>query len=280
MTMERIQAAIAKAKEKRETGAGPSPGPSAARPKVYPHREAGGPRPAGPIWAELAGFEPEPSLMRRNRIVTFERSDPVHATFDMMRTKTLRLMREKGWKTLGVTSPTTGCGKTTMLANLAFSFAHQPDMRIVVMDVDLRRPALGRLLGLAQPQSMASVLQGTRGLAENFVRYGDNLAIGTNSKGIRNSSELLQHPSTGHALAELKTQFRPDLVLVDLPPMLVNDDVMAFMPHLDAVLLVAAAERSRIDEIDKCEQDLAEHANVLGVVLNKCRYPGEDYGYY
>ena len=276
--MERIQAAIAKAKEKRETGGPPAPG--AARPKIYPNREAGGLRPAGPIWAELASFEPDPSLMRRNRIVTFERSDPVHATFDMMRTKTLRLMREKGWKTLGVTSPTTGCGKTTTLLNLAFSFAHQPDMRTVVMDVDLRRPALGRLIGLTQPQSMASVLQGTREIAENFVRYGDNLAIGSNTKGIRNSSELLQHPSTGHALAEIRTQFRPDLVLVDLPPMLVNDDVMAFMPHLDAVLLVAAAERSRIDEIDKCEQDLAEHTNVLGVVLNKCRYPGEDYGYY
>jgi protein-tyrosine kinase len=277
MTMERIQAAIAKAKEKRETGGGPAP--AHARTKPFP-REAGGPRPAAPLWAELAPFEPEPSLMRRNRIVTFERGDPVHATFDMMRTKTLRVMREKGWKTLGVTSPTGGCGKTTTLMNLAFSLAHQPDMRTVVMDVDLRRPALGKLLGLTQPQSMASILQGTRGLAENFVRYGDNLAIGTNAKGIRNSSELLQHPSTGHALADLKAQFRPDLVLIDLPPMLVNDDVMAFMPHLDAVLLVAAAERSRIDEIDKCEQDLAEHTNVLGVVLNKCRYPGEDYGYY
>jgi protein-tyrosine kinase len=269
--MERIQAAIQKAKEQRDS--------AGLRPRAYP-RDVAAAQPASPIWAELAAFEPDPGLMRRNRIVTFDRGDPVHTTFDMMRTKTLRLMREKGWKTLGVTSPTTGCGKTTMLINLAFSFAHQPDMRTVVMDVDLRRPALGRLLGITQPQSMASVLQGTREAAENFVRYGDNLAIGTNTKGIRNSSELLQHAATAPALVELKAQFKPDILLFDLPPMLVNDDVMAFTPRLDCVLLVAAAERSRIDEIDKCEQDLAEHTNVLGVVLNKCRYPGEDYGYY
>ena len=55
---------------------------------------------------------------------------------------------------------------------------------------------------------------------------------------------------------------------------------MAFLPHLDCVLLVAGAEQSRLDEVDKCEQDLAEQTNVLGVVLNMCRYMGEDYGYY
>jgi Mrp family chromosome partitioning ATPase len=112
------------------------------------------------------------------------------------------------------------------------------------------------------------------------VRYGETLAIGTSARGIRSASELLQHAATARVLAELKAAFQPDIVIYDLPPMLVNDDVLAFLPHVDCVLLVAAAERSRLDEIDKCEQDLAEQSNVLGVVLNKCRYPGEDYGYY
>ena len=127
---------------------------------------------------------------------------------------------------------------------------------------------------------MAAVLQGDRDLAANFVRFGDNLAIGTNATSLRGSSEMLQNAATATAIADLRAQFQPDVILFDLPPMLVSDDVLAFIPNLDCVLLVAAAERSRIDEIDKCEQDLAEHTNVLGVVLNKCRYPGEDYGYY
>ena len=46
------------------------------------------------------------------------------------------------------------------------------------------------------------------------------------------------------------------------------------------MLLIAGAERSRLDEVDKCEQELTEQTQVLGVVLNKCRYGGEDYGYY
>jgi Mrp family chromosome partitioning ATPase len=153
-------------------------------------------------------------------------------------------------------------------------------MRTLVLDMDLRRPALGALLGVTGEHSMASLLRGTGGIAENFIRYGDNLAVGTSAAGIRHASELLQQAATPAVLVDVRAQFRPDIVLYDLPPMLVSDDVIAFLPHLDCVLLVAAAEKSRIDEIDKCEQDLAEHANVLGVVLNKCRYPGEDYGYY
>jgi Mrp family chromosome partitioning ATPase len=274
--MERIQAAIQKAKEARGTL------PPAAPPR--PAKEARGPRPAerpaGPLWAEITPFTPDPAVLRANRIVTFQRGDPVHATFDMMRTKTLRMMRDKGWTSLGITSPTAGCGKTTVGLNLAFSFAHQSDTRTVLMDLDLRRPAVAKHLGLDRPQSMASVLQGTRGFAENFVRTGDNLAIGTSARGIRSASEILQHAVTERVLADLRAGFQPNVIIFDLPPMLVNDDVLAFLPHVDCVLLVAAAERSRLDEIDKCEQDLADQSNVLGVILNKCRYPGEDYGYY
>ena len=276
--MERIQAAIQKAKEQR--AAAPAAASSGAPRRPVEGRAWPAPRAAGPVWAELDSFTPAPAVMRQNRIVTFERRDPVHTTFDMMRTKAVRMMRDKGWTSVGVTSPTAGCGKTTVGLNLAFSLAHQPDMRTVIMDLDLRRPAVAKHLGLTQPQSMASVLQGTRELTENFVRFGENLAIGTSARGIRSASEILQHADTGRVLAELKSQFQPDILIYDLPPMLVNDDVLAFLPHVDCVLLVAAAERSRLDEIDKCEQDLADQTNVLGVILNKCRYPGEDYGYY
>jgi len=275
--MERIQAAIQKAKERRsETGLPPAAaGYAAPRAGRVPRAAA-----TGPAWAELAPFEPDARVMVRNRVVTFADVDPAHATFDMMRTRILRAMRQNGWSSLGITSPTSDCGKTTTTLNLAFSFAHQPDVRTVLVDLDLRRPAVARLLGLSQPQSMASVLQGTRSVAENFVRYGDNLAIGTNATAMRNSAELLLSGTTAQGVAALKEAFLPDVMIFDLPPMLASDDVMAFIPHLDCVLLIAAAERTRLDEVDKCEHDLAEQTNVLGVVLNKCRYMGEDYGYY
>jgi Mrp family chromosome partitioning ATPase len=237
-------------------------------------------RTPAPAWAGLDAFEPDPQLLARNRIVTFADADPAHATYDMMRTKLLRALRQNGWTSVAITSPTNGCGKTTTSLNLAFSLSHQPDVRTVLVDLDLRRPALAREIGLATPQSMASVLQGTRPVAENFVRYGETLAIGTNATPLHGSSELLLNAATAHGVAALKAAFQPDVIIYDMPPMLQSDDAMAFLPHVDCVLLVAAAEKSRLDEVDKCEQELTEQTNVLGVVLNKCRYTGADYGYY
>jgi protein-tyrosine kinase len=278
--MERIQAAIQKAKEKRTgllAGGAAAAGAAAARRQPAYRPVAGA---TGPAWAELAPFEPDPRVMARNRIVTFDDADPAHSAFDMMRTKILRAMRQNGWTSLGITSPTAGCGKTTTAINLAFSFAHQPDVRTVLVDLDLRRPAVAKDIGLAAPQSMASMLHGTRTVAESFVRVGDNLAIGTNATPIKNSADILLSGKTGQGVAALRAAFLADVMIFDLPPMLQSDDVMAFLPHLDCILLVAGAERTRLDEVDKCEHDLAEQIPVLGVVLSMCRYTGEEYGYY
>lgn len=307
--MERIQAAIQKAKEQRGEALAGAPG--AAHQAAYPAPSPGGhPAPppagaghsantaqtvaaaraarsgrvaapgAGQAWGEIASFEPDARFMARNRVVTFADADPAHVTFDMMRTKLLRTLRQNGWTSIGITSPTEDCGKTTTSLNIAFSLSHQPEVKTVLVDLDLRRPAVAKHLGLTTPQSMASVLRGTRPIPENFVRYGDNLAIGTNASGMRDSAELLLNPATAQGVAAIKHAFAPDVILYDLPPMLQSDDVMAFLPHLDCVLLIAASEKSRLDEVDKCEQELSEQTQVLGVVLNKCRYSGENYGYY
>ena len=268
--MERIQAAIQRAKEQRgEVVPGATGAPRTARPV-----------PVGAAWSEIEAFEPDRGALRRSHVVTFDDTDPMHTHFDILRTKVLRTMRRSGWTSLGITSPTNGCGKTTLALNLAFSLSHQPDVRTVLIDLDLRRPAVAKAIGLKTAQSMASVLQGTRSVAESFVRYGDNLAIGTNAQGVRSSAELLMHAATGEGISIIKRAFLPDIVIYDLPPMLQSDDAMAFLPHLDCILLVAGAEKSRLDEVDKCEKDLAEQTNVLGVVLNMCRYADEEFGYY
>ena len=274
--MERIQAAIQKAKEQRGTAVAPPPGSVAGAVGVTRGQRA--PQ-VGPVWGELATFEPEPRLLARNHIVTFEDVDPAHSHFDILRTKVLRTMQRNGWISLGITSPTSGCGKTTLALNLAFSLAHQPDLRTVLVELDLRRPSMARQIGLKAPQSVAGVLQGSRGVAESFVRYGDNLAIGTNSQSVRDSAELLMNARTAEGVAAIRRAFLPDILLYDLPPVLQSDDVMAFLPHLDCVLLVAGAEKTRLDEVDKCEKDLADQTNVVGVVLNSCRYMSEDFGY-
>lgn len=280
--MEKIQSAIAKARAEREGQ--PAPAPVTRRTRVapaavvVPEPEALPATDVAANWSALPVFEPNPRVLQRNRIVAYHGGkEAVH--FDVMRTKLLQQMRANNWRRLAITSPGAGCGKSTTCLNLAFSFARQPDVRTILAEVDLRRPSLAKMLGLKQPNAFAQVLDGSAKFEDNAIRYGSNLAFATNVTAAKNPSELLQGADVGQVLADMEAWYEPTLTIFDMPPMLVSDDAMAFVGKVDCVLLVAAAETTTIQEVDVCERDLASQTNVLGVVLNKCRYMDRKYGY-
>lgn len=292
--MEKIQSAIAKARAER----GVRPGVAGRRPDTSrpdaPDLESGldndlengaahdiaGSDPAR-LWAALTPFQPSASHLQRNRILAVE-SGREAVGFDVLRTRLLQQMRANGWRRLAITSPGASSGKSTIALNLGFSLARQTDLRTLVCEMDLRRPSLGNILGVPERRSFSRVLAGLDPLEDHAVRLRDNLAVTMDHAHVPNSAELLQSPDMGPLLADIEARYDPALVIFDMPPMLVSDDTMGFMNQVDCVLLVAAAGRTTIKEIDKCEQDLASQTNVLGVVLNKCRFMGseEDYGYY
>lgn len=273
--MERIRMAVQKAKERR-AAAGP-------RTPVEPNYTG----PAGlrrsdvdAAWEALPTFEPDPRHLNRNRIVAFEQQNAATVAFDKMRTKIIVGLRSEGWTRVGITSPLPKCGKTLVSVNLAFSFARHPDSRAVLLDMDLRRPQMANMMGLGREQSVGSVLAGSAPFADHLTRYGDRLAIGTNSRPVTQSAELLQSRAAEVAMERLASEYDPSIILVDLPPMLTGDDVMAAMGLVDCVLLIAAAGSSTIEQIDECERDLAANGNVLGVVLNKAEFSPDTYSYY
>ena len=303
--MERIQIALEKARAKRaehRTAPGAAAQPVAAQPAAPAAAPAAVPAVNGktaasatPIplpssqgpspkvlenWMALPEFSPFPAVLTRNRILGYaggREAGPI----DMMRTRILQEMRRNGWRRMAVTSPNAGCGKTTTCANLAFSLARQPNQRTILVDLDMRRPGLARLMGLKTPQSIGSVIAGFEPPAKHLLRYGRNMAFGTNAAPARNPAELLQGAEAGPALAQIEADYEPTVMIFDMPPMQMCDDMLAFAPHVDCVLVLAAAESTAMDDLDRCERELAGVTNVLGVVLNKCRYsdPGYGYGY-
>ena len=194
------------------------------------------------------------------------------APYDVLRTRVLRAMIDQKWTRLGITSPNKACGKSTVSLNLALSLARQPELRIVLMDFDLRRPALARLLDFAQAEDMSTLLTGATRFEDHAFRIGQNLAVCPNRKGTRNSAELLQSSRTGEVLEQIETRWQPDLVLFDMPPMRGNDDSLAFLGRIDCALLVAAAGTTSLSQIESAEKEISTITNVLGTVLNKCRY--------
>jgi len=267
--MERLEAALEKARQSRESiRAEPNP-------EVVRSVPASGP---AELWHQLKEFKISSRAARSHRITTLT-NNKLSSPYDLLRSRVMRLMRENDWQTLAVTSPNVACGKTTVCANLAISLSRQPDTRVLVIDLDLRRPSLHRILSYRPNQSFHEVLEGKIRAEDQLVRFGDNLAFGLNNKPARNPSELLQSNHCQTVLTQVRTAFKPDIVIFDLPPMMVSDDNVAFLPTVDAGLLVSAADSTTVSQVDVCEKEMAELTNPLGVILNKCRYSQEDTGY-
>ena len=275
--MERLEAALEKARESRRTAQQNAPESDAAKAAAP---AASHPSPAEPaeLWYKLKTFKISGLAARKNRITTLAQARG-SGPYDLMRSRALRLMQDNGWKTMAVTSPNASCGKTTVTANLAFSLARQTDLRILVLDLDLRRPALNKVLSQRPAHSFHDVLEGRVRAEDQLLRYGDNLAFGLNNKPATNPSELLQSRRASDKLESLRQSYAPDLILIDMPPMLASDDHVGFLPHVDCGLLVSAAESTTMNQLDVCEKELSELTNVLGVVLNKCRFNEGDVDY-
>ncbi|ETX27784.1 CpsD/CapB family tyrosine-protein kinase [Roseivivax isoporae] len=227
-------------------------------------------------WERLARFSVDERELDRHRVVTASRHDPAHVAFDVLRTRLLQALAERGWSRVAVTSPTQGCGKTFTAANLGISLARQENARTVVLDLDLRRPTLHKVFGLREVGSMGDVLRGRtppeahlRRLGPNTFHAGGCIAFGFNDAPETYAAELLQDRRSRAALDLLEARFAPDVVLIDLPPALASDDVLALRPAFDAVLLVVGGGLTTQAEIREVQKRLGEDTPLLGVVLNR-----------
>lgn len=289
--MEKIRAAIEKARAERELRAEMREREFAAE---GGESLSGGRRRATPLdieeersdsaesaWQRLPRFEPARDLARRNRLVGLAGgADAV--PFEVLRTRLLKSVVTNNWRRIAITSPTAGCGKTTTCLNLAFSLSRLPEVKTLLIEADMRRPAMRGLLGLEAAHEISAVLAGDAQAEDHLVRMQSNLAVGTNAQPVMNPAEILMGSKVGEKITEVELAFEPTLTIFDMPPMLAGDDTLGFLNQVDAVMLIGAVETTSIKEIDICERQIAEHTNVLGVVLNKCRYAehGQEYGYY
>lgn len=220
-------------------------------------------------WNELPPVQPNQRVLERSRIVSYAKDDPAHGAFDVLRTRMQGALTQNGWSRVGVTSPNSGCGKTFVAANLAFSMARQKNCHTVLMDLDMRKPSLGKVLGMDQQNSLRWFLTGEIPVEKFLNRVGSNLAVGLNSGRLQDAAEIILAPSTSHALNTMISSLAPNVVVYDLPPILSCDDVIGFLPQLDCVLLVVGGGLTKPSEVTECENLLQDQCPILGIVLNR-----------
>jgi Mrp family chromosome partitioning ATPase len=187
-------------------------------------------------------------------------------------------------RVLGVTSPAAGDGKTTTAVNLAATLAQSPEARVLLVDMDLRRPLVAARLGLdaAGPglaDAAGDPALDMRALARPTA-FGFHVVLaGTPAAG---SSRVFDTPRMGELLSEARRDY--DHVVLDTPPLLLAPESRVIAQWVDGYLLVVAAHRTPralvAESLDALPSD-----KVLGLVFNGDDRPLSGYfrryqGYY
>lgn len=276
--MEKLQAALARAREQRD---GVPVSPTSQRDRTTSRvrsRQLAEAEVLAERWSKIQMFEPSASRMQESRIFANDATQQAQH-FDILRTKLMLEMRRNKWSRIAITSATAGCGKTTTACNLIAGLGRQPESRGLLFDMDFRRPAVSKFFGASPNSSFADVLEDKVDFTDQALRLDRNTAISMTTRPVRDPSKIILKNRTSEILDDIQAYFIPDIMLFDLPPVLVSDEARAFLKLVDAVLIVAAAEMTTVAQIDETEREVAQYSEVAGVVLNKCRHMDDGYGY-
>ena len=219
---------------------------------------------------------------RQTQLITeMDPRSPVVEAYRNLRTNLRYAVAGGRLRSLLVTSPGPGEGKSTITANLACVVA-QAGQRVIVVSADLRKPALSQYFGLAAyGRGLSNILIGEATADECLTPTSEpNLMIITSGTKTPNPAELLETERMRELVKELED--RADLVIYDAPPTIPVTDASIIAPLVDGVLLVinAGTVPRELAKRSK-EQFAAVGARVVGVVLNRVSMrDGYSYYYY
>ncbi|MGB6200550.1 MAG: CpsD/CapB family tyrosine-protein kinase [Candidatus Acidiferrales bacterium] len=197
--------------------------------------------------------------------------------FRTLRSRLYQVRSERRLKTLLITSAVTGEGKTFAVSNLAQVLVRQKDRRVLIIDADLRAPRQHVAFGAPSYPGLSDFLNGSADLL-SVIQFGpiDNLCLipGGSPKSAREPSDLLSGPEFKRLLDLVTPIF--DWILIDTPPVVPVADASMIASMCDGVLVVAKANATDIQLVQKACQEFQEK-NLIGVVLNRVEnIPGYD----
>lgn len=211
---------------------------------------------------------PSVTFLKSQRVIAFDNSHRMTRYYDMLR----NLLRDNAEGqppyTIAVTSPTAGCGTTVSAFNLALSFARIPDANVLLVDANMRDPALGRLLGLPSPITRLADDEAMTGMLTTleFGNMRTHFLLPCWGDGRLSAAAALQRFKT--QIEHAKQFLKPTMIIFDVAPVLETDETVPLVLEADSVVMVLATGGSKLSDIEVCETLLGARKNIQ-FVLNK-----------
>ena len=191
----------------------------------------------------------------------------VAESYKTIRTNLLFLLAgNTGCNTVTVSSPQSGDGKTTNAINIAIAFS-QLGKRVLLIDADLRRPAVHKKLRIDNSAGLSGVLAGFTVADEAIVTVNASLDVLPAGSVPPNPSELLASAALGHMLNTLRLAY--DYIIIDSPPVGIVSDALVIAPHTDGLLMIVREKTTVHADFEKALDNIKlSGVRLLGAVLN------------
>lgn len=205
---------------------------------------------------------------------------PIADGYQKVRTALQFTTLEADIKTILVTSPKHGDGKTTTAVNLALAYANVEN-RVVLADVDFRRPHIHTVFNTNLIPGISDALLGFATLNQLAVSHPElstTLLAAPAGTQPPNPAAFLSSSLVADLLDELRTQ--ADLTILDAPPVLPVADALSVASHADGVILVVRAGETKRDDLESAVESITRSGGrLLGVVLNRVKGKNSSYAY-
>ena len=184
-----------------------------------------------------------------------------------------------------VTSAMPGEGKTYCAINLAMSIAMEMDITVLLVDADVARPSVLKVLGLPpEPGLMDVLLDPQLAMGDVILKTNvANLRILPAGRSNKHATELLASRAMSRLLAEIASRYSDRIVVFDSPPLLITSEAHALVGQMGQVVMVVEAETTTQHAVKEALRQI-EACEHIHLIYNKTKsFPGNDYygyGYY
>jgi capsular exopolysaccharide synthesis family protein len=228
----------------------------------------------------LGQFQPLPlTVSSQSRLVSLtEQDSPAAEAFRLLGVRLRDLGRTRTLKKILITSTIPKEGKTTIAANLACTLARATQQKILLLEGDVRRPALSQMLGLKGNPGICEWLRGDHKLSSCIYQLeGSGLWFMPAGSSPQNPLEVLQSVKLNALMSQLSEWF--DTIVIDSPPVLPLADTSVWMRLADGIIFVVRQGTSEKKQLQRGLEAL-EPQKLIGALLNCSRNSTHNYYYY
>ena len=213
-------------------------------------------------------------------VVFHEPRSPAAEHFKVLRSQILYPKDGKDRRVILVTSAMEEAGKTMVACNLAVSIAQSVDPYALLIDADIRKSSVHRMLGFEPAEGLSEYLQTDEPLSKYLIRTPMmKLTVLPAGHSVRNPAELLTSAKMRHLFEEARERYPDRFVIVDSPPVNLAAETLSLSQNVDAVVFVVRYGYSNQDLIEEAIAKVGED-KILGIVFNCFESPPGKYSYY